>query len=81
MRRMVVFVMAADKAQFHSSSTVLTTHFDGKNHALAIQEGGAFVAASDGLSGNIYDQVVAGVVSISLETDLKPTVRTQSNSS
>lgn len=47
-----------------------------QNYSIDLQEGDVIVAATDGVFDNVYEQEIADVVSKSLETDLKPTVRT-----
>jgi serine/threonine protein phosphatase PrpC len=39
-----------------------------------LREGDVIVTATDGLFDNVYEEEVAGVVSKSLQADLKPTV-------
>ncbi|KXG39979.1 probable protein phosphatase 2C BIPP2C1 [Sorghum bicolor] len=44
-----------------------------QNYAIDLQEGDVIVTASDGLFDNVYEEEVAGIVSKSLEADLRPT--------
>ncbi|CAN6301965.1 unnamed protein product [Urochloa humidicola] len=44
-----------------------------QKYAINLQEGDAIVTATDGLFDNVYEEEVAGIVSKSLEADLKPT--------
>ncbi|CAL4913034.1 unnamed protein product [Urochloa decumbens] len=44
-----------------------------QKYAIDLQEGDAIVTATDGLFDNVYEEEVAGIVSKSLEADLKPT--------
>ncbi|TVU48111.1 hypothetical protein EJB05_07734 [Eragrostis curvula] len=44
-----------------------------QKYAIDLQEGDVIVTATDGLFDNVYEEEVAGVVSKSLEADLKPT--------
>lgn len=44
-----------------------------QKYAIDLQEGDVIVTASDGLFDNVYEEEVAGIVSKSLEADLKPT--------
>jgi serine/threonine protein phosphatase PrpC len=48
-----------------------------QKYTIDLQEGDVIVTASDGLFDNVYEEEVAGIVSKSLEADLKPTVSMQ----
>jgi len=48
-----------------------------QKYAIDLQEGDVIVTASDGLFDNVYEEEVAGIVSKSLEADIKPTVSMQ----
>ncbi|CAD6209973.1 unnamed protein product [Miscanthus lutarioriparius] len=44
-----------------------------QKYTIDLQEGDVIVTASDGLFDNVYEEEVAGIVSKSLEADIKPT--------
>jgi len=48
-----------------------------QKYTIDLQEGDVIVTASDSLFDNVYEEEVAGIVSKSLEADIKPTVSMQ----
>lgn len=46
-----------------------------QNYTIDLKEGDAIVTATDGLFDNVYEHEIAGIITKSLQADLKPAVR------
>jgi serine/threonine protein phosphatase PrpC len=46
-----------------------------QNYTIDLKEGDAIVTATDGLFDNVYEHEIAGIITKSLQADLKPAVK------
>lgn len=74
-------VLLIPSCQFYKNFFTYDVLLNLQKYTIDLQEGDVIVTATDGLFDNVYEGEVADVVSKSLEADLEPTVRNQTNTS